>query len=163
MQNSQLSRMKGAINLGPIGNLQGGYKCTSLSSGKKIIRRSWDTIPISDEVITQVNVNRSNQQEQLIFTDWRRRPIEDVGVPGMDQQNEDDQIPGVNANQVDNIDLPGVDGEQNESPQTKIADANNDVIEIDDLGIAQPEPNVTEQDPLREVETGPLTGVETIE
>ena len=81
----------------------------------------------------------------------------------MDQQNEDLQIPGVNANQVDNIDLPGVDGKQNESPQTKIADANNDVIEIDDLDIAQPEPNVTEQDPLREVETGPLTGVETIE
>ena len=73
----------------------------------------------------------------------------------MDQQNKDLQIPGVNANQVDNIDLPGVDGEQNESPQTKIvttkkiADANNDVIEIDDLNIAQYEPNVTEQDPLR--------------
>ena len=56
-----------------------------------------------------------------------------------------------------------MDGEQNESPQTKITDANNNVIEIDDLNIAQPEPNVTEQDPLREVETGPLTRVETIE
>ena len=59
--------------------------------------------------------------------------------------------------------IPGVDDEQNESPQTKIADANNDVIEIDDLDIAQPEPNAIEQDPLREVETGPLTRVETIE
>ena len=137
------------MNLAPIGNLQGGYKCTSLSSGKKIIRRSWDAIPISDEVITRVNVNRSNQQEQLIFTDWRRRPIGDVEVPVMDQQNEDLQIPGVNANQVDNIDLPGVDGEQNESPQTKIADANNNVIEIDDLDITKSELNATEQDPLR--------------
>ena len=71
----------------------------------------------------------------------------------MDQQNEDVQIPGVNANQVDNIDLPGVDGEQNELPQTKIADANNDVIQIDDLDIAQPEPNVTKQDGIRELET----------
>ena len=50
-----------------------------------------------------------------------------------------------------------------ESPQTKIADANNDVIEIDDLDIAQSKPNVTKQDPLREVEKEPLTGVETIE
>ena len=133
----------------------GRYKCMSLSSRKKIFRRSWDAIPISDEVITRVNINRSNQQEQLIFTDWRHRPIGDVEVPGMDQQNEDLQIPGVKANQVDNIDLPGVDGEQNESPQTKIKGANNDVIEIDDIGIAQPEPNVIEQDPL--------TGVETIE
>ena len=114
-------------------------------------------------MITRVNVNRSNQQEQLIFTDWLRRPIGDVEVPGMDQQNEDLQIPGVNANQVDNINLPGVGGEQNESPQTKIADANNDVIDIDGIDIEQPEPNVTELDPLREVETGTLTGVETIE
>ena len=68
----------------------------------------------------------------------------------MDQQNEEDQIPGVNANQVENIDLPGVDGKQNESPQTKIADANKDVIEIDDLDIAQPEPNVIKQDRSQE-------------
>ena len=67
----------------------------------------------------------------------------------MYQQNENLQIPGVNANQVDNINLPGVDGEKNESPQTKIADANIDVIEVDDLNIAQSEPNVTEQGPLR--------------
>ena len=163
MHNSQLSIMKRAMNLGPIGNLQGGYKCTSLSSRKKVNQRSWDAIPISDEVITRVNVNRINQQEQLIFMDWRRQPIGDVGVSRMDEQNEDLQIPGVNANQVDNINLPGVDGKQNESPQTKITDANNDVIDIDDLDIAQPEPNVTEQDPLREVETEPITGVETTE
>ena len=81
--------------------------------------------------------------------DRRRRIIGDVGVPRMDQQNEDVQIPGVNVNQVENIDLPGVDGEQNESPQKKIADSNNDVIEIDDIDIAQYEPNITEQDPLR--------------
>ena len=82
--------------------------------------------------------------------DCRRRPIEYVEVPGMDQQNEDLHIPGVNANQVDNIDLPGVDGKQNESPQTKIADANKVVIEIDDINIAQPEPNVTKQDRSQE-------------
>ena len=44
--------------------------------------------------------------------------------PRTGPKNEDTQIPGVKANQVDNIDLPGVDGEQNESSQTKIADTN---------------------------------------
>ena len=88
LKNSQLSITQGTMNRGPIVNLQGGYKCTSLSSGKEIIWRSWDAIPISDEVITRVYVNMSNQQGQLIFTDWRRRPIGDFEFPGMDQKNE---------------------------------------------------------------------------
>ena len=93
LQNSQISRTKGAINFVPIGNIQGIYKCMSLSSGKKKIRQNWDAIPIYDEVITRVNVNRSNHQEQLIFTDWRGRTIRDVEFPGMEQHNGYVQIP----------------------------------------------------------------------
>ena len=92
------------------------------------------------------NTGKCRQEKSTwatLFTDLCRRPIGDVEFPGIDQQNEDLQIPGVNANQVENINLPGVDGKQNESPQTKITDANNDVIDIDDLDIAQPEPNGT--------------------
>ena len=62
--NAEHSTLKneGAMNLGPIGNLQGGYKCRILSPGKKIIWRSWDEIPISDEVIKRVKgaINKSN-------------------------------------------------------------------------------------------------------
>ena len=39
-RNSQSPRTKGAISLGPSGNLQGGYKFMALNTGKKITRRS---------------------------------------------------------------------------------------------------------------------------
>jgi hypothetical protein len=50
-RNSQIARTKGAISLRPSGNLQGGFKFMALNSGKKIVRRSWDVIPMPDLVI----------------------------------------------------------------------------------------------------------------
>ena len=131
----------------------------SLSSAKKIIRRSWDGIPISDEVITRVNENKSNFFLRIVVANLLKM----LKSPEWTNKMKTFRSQEWTQTKVDNIDLPGVDGEQNEPPQPKIADANNDVIEIDDLEIAQPEPNVTKQDLLREVETGPLTGVETLE
>ena len=58
---------KGAISLGPSGNLQGGYKFMALSTGHKIIRHSWDVIPMPDTVIARVNALGHDQPEQLIF------------------------------------------------------------------------------------------------
>ena len=60
-RNSQNPRTKGAISLGPSGNLQGGFKFMDLNTGKKIVRRSWDVIPIPDTVITRVNTLGSDQ------------------------------------------------------------------------------------------------------
>jgi hypothetical protein len=54
-RNSQVARTKGAISLGPSGNLQGGFKFMALNSGKKIVRRSWNIIPMLDVVINRVN------------------------------------------------------------------------------------------------------------
>jgi hypothetical protein len=45
-RNSQIARTKGAISLGTSGNLQGGFKFMDLNSGKKIVRHSWDVIPM---------------------------------------------------------------------------------------------------------------------
>jgi hypothetical protein len=39
-RNSQIARAKGAISLGPSGNLQGGFKFMDLNSGKKIVCHS---------------------------------------------------------------------------------------------------------------------------
>jgi hypothetical protein len=39
-RNSQIAWTKGAISLGPSGNLQGGFKFMALNSGKNIVRRS---------------------------------------------------------------------------------------------------------------------------
>jgi hypothetical protein len=50
-RNSQIDRTKGAISLGPSGNLQGGFKFMALNTGKKIVFRSWDVIPMPDLVI----------------------------------------------------------------------------------------------------------------
>jgi hypothetical protein len=49
--NSQNPRTKGAISLGPSGNLQGRFKFMALNTGKKITRYSWDVIPMPDTVI----------------------------------------------------------------------------------------------------------------
>ena len=49
--NSQQVRTKGAIALGPTGNLQGGYRFLALDTGHKITRYSWDIIPAPETVI----------------------------------------------------------------------------------------------------------------
>jgi hypothetical protein len=85
-QNSQLPWTKGAIVLGPSGNIQGGYKFMSLVTGsKKITRHSWDQIPIPDTVIQQVNIlAHDDQPDQLVFTDQRDWRIGDVEITGVD-------------------------------------------------------------------------------
>ena len=47
----------------------------SLNSAKKITRRSWDTIPMPDAVISRINELAYNELDQFIFTDCRGRPI----------------------------------------------------------------------------------------
>ena len=84
----------------------------ALNKGNKIVRSSWDVIPMSDTVITHVNALGSDQPEQLNFTNRRGRPIGDVEIPGVDPSNADHiEIPGVDASEidVDNIEIPGVD------------------------------------------------------
>jgi hypothetical protein len=54
-RNSQVARTKGAISLGPSGNLQGGFKFMALNSGSKIVRCSLDVIPMPDVVINCAN------------------------------------------------------------------------------------------------------------
>jgi hypothetical protein len=104
--NSQSPRNKGAISLGPSGNLQGGYKFMALNTRKKITRRSWDVIPMPDTVIARVNALGTDQPEQLIFTNQRGRPIGDVEIPGVmdfEEEDDDDAVMPV-------LDPVGVDG-----------------------------------------------------
>jgi hypothetical protein len=109
----------------------------ALSSGKKIIRRSWDAIPMPDTVIARVNALGSDQPEQLIFTDRHGCLIGDTEFPGAhfdgdeppsemmlnldDGDGADDHadIPGVDDAAipgVDNVKLPGVDGDTEHAP-----------------------------------------------
>ena len=97
----------------------------TLNTGKKIVRRSWDVIPMLDTVITRVNDIGSDQPEKLIFTDRRGRPIGNVEIPGVETSNADHiEIPGVYASDidVDNIDIPGVDVDIQEPQVIEIID-----------------------------------------
>jgi hypothetical protein len=55
----------------------------SLSTGKQILRRSWDAIPMSDTVIARVNALGADQPEELTFLDRHGRLIGDNDTPGM--------------------------------------------------------------------------------
>ena len=81
-----------------------------LNTGKKIVWRSWDVIPIPETVITWVNALGNDQPEQFIFTNRRGRPISNVKIPGVDPSDVDHiDIPEVDLLDVDNIEIPGVD------------------------------------------------------
>ena len=133
-RNSQNPRTKAAICLGPTGNKQGGYKFMSLRSGKKIIRRSWDRLPMPDTVIARVNEIGKGEPEQLTFTDRKGRPIGDVELTGVDSgeapqsdviQNDD---PTVYEADLDPID-PQDDEPIEDSDQTIIEPIGTDDFE----------------------------------
>jgi hypothetical protein len=95
-KNSQITRTKGEISLGPSGNLQGRFKFMALNSGKKIVRRSWNIIPMPDLVIDRLNALCRDQPQHIIFTDRHERLIGDVQIPGVDDEEENgDHLPGV--------------------------------------------------------------------
>jgi hypothetical protein len=47
-------RTKWAIYMGPMGNLQGSYKFLSLVTGKKVMRRKFTEMLVTEAVIKQV-------------------------------------------------------------------------------------------------------------
>jgi hypothetical protein len=96
-RNSQKARTRGAISLGPSGNIQGGHKFMALDTGKKVTRNSWDVLPAPDLVIARVETLANDQPELLTFTDCHGRLIGDNEIPGVDDVEEDDadDFPGV--------------------------------------------------------------------
>jgi hypothetical protein len=149
-RNSQIARTKGAISLGPSGNLQGGFKLKALNSGKKIVRRSWDVIPMPDVVIAHVNALGSHQQHQMAFMDRHGCLISDIEIPVVDaDEDDDDHFPGVEAVIVDDINIPGVDVAGPEALDEFPAPQ----VEIDDLGIPHDDLTPIEVVPAQEVPT----------
>jgi hypothetical protein len=68
----------------------------ALNTGKKIVRRSWDVIPMLDVVIARVNALGSDQPRQMTFTDRHGCLIGDIEIPGVDSDEEhEDHFPGV--------------------------------------------------------------------
>ena len=107
----------------------------ALNSGKKIVRRSWDVIPMPDTVIERVNTLGGDQPEDLIFADRHGRLIGDGdnAIPGVAFSDEtDDEIPGVDAL----VELPGVDGDDGAVQPLEQDPAPPPDVAIDDLDTA---------------------------
>jgi hypothetical protein len=146
-RNSQIARTKGAIYLGPSGNLQGGFKFMALNSGNKIVRHSWDVIPMPDLVIDRVNALGHDQPQHVTFTDRHGRIIGDVEIPGVDDQKEDDgHLPGVVPVIADDIEITVVDVEGTETQDAVMAPQ----AEIYDLDIHHADPAPIEVAPTQE-------------
>jgi Reverse transcriptase (RNA-dependent DNA polymerase) len=61
--NSTHSRCTGAIALNPTGNISGDHYFMSLNTGRRLSRRQWTVIPITNEVISIVNaIGRTDGQ-----------------------------------------------------------------------------------------------------
>eukprot|EP00957_Ditylum_brightwellii_P176820 13468791-Ditylum_brightwellii.AAC.1 len=52
--NNMIEQTTGAICLGPIGNLQGGYRFLNLNTGRCINRKQHTSLPMQADVIQQV-------------------------------------------------------------------------------------------------------------
>jgi hypothetical protein len=144
-RNSQPPRTKGAISLGSSGRLQGGFRYMGLSSGKKIVRRSWDAIPMPDTVIARVNTLGCDQASQLAFTDRHGRlvgdsdeatdndlPIDDLllpddatQTPGVDVQLSENEYPQLDMQPSDAPPIPGVDEQPTDAPPIPGVDGDN--------------------------------------
>jgi hypothetical protein len=113
--NSLLPRTKGATCLGPSGNSQGGYKFMSLWSVKKIVRRSWDAVPMPATAIDRVNQLGKDELEQFVFTDCSGRIIGDIKLPGVDMGNETPQE--LDDEDVENAENTNLENTPHETPQ----------------------------------------------
>ena len=88
-RSSQVTHTKCDICLGTIGNEQGVFLFMSLNSLKKITIRSWDTIPMPNTIIAQVNKIPYKKQYQFIFTDCRGSTIGDIKITRLDKDSRD--------------------------------------------------------------------------
>jgi hypothetical protein len=106
-----LARTEGAIALGPSGNVQGGVKFYTLTTGKVVVRRQFKRLPMTDAVIACIGLLAVGQPSHPVFTDRQGRPIGDVAIKHFDYESHeaDDELPGVHLPESDeSAEIPGV-------------------------------------------------------
>ncbi len=111
--------------LGPSGNTQGGHKFFTLTTGKVIIRWAWTELPTSVAVIERFALLAKGMPALPIFTDHAGCVIGDVKdvylhyiedeadealvdnsiLPGVHTTEADDEIPGVDMVQEQDVDV----------------------------------------------------------
>jgi hypothetical protein len=124
LRNSMAARTQGAISLGPSNNRQGAQKFYTLTTGKVVVRRSWNVIPMTDKVITRVNQLGADQPQLLTFFNRNNREIGDKSTTEPTEDIPAEEMPGVigtnphmqnNADLNDhNVNITGVDPQEME-------------------------------------------------
>jgi hypothetical protein len=124
----------------------------ALNTGKKIICRSWDVIPMPDLMITQVNALGSDQPPHTTFTDRHGRLMGNIEIPGVDANDDDNGLlTGAVPVITYDIKIPGVDVEGPEAQDEVPAPQ----VEIDDLDIPHDDPAPIEVAPTNPSSTSP--------
>eukprot|EP00957_Ditylum_brightwellii_P170383 12969098-Ditylum_brightwellii.AAC.1 len=84
-------QITGTICLGPIGNLQGGYRFLNITTRRCIKRKQHPSLPMLADIIQQVKnmAKQQLQQDELVFTSMHGAPITSLdnnadGITGMD-------------------------------------------------------------------------------
>ena len=124
-RNSLAARTRGAISMGPSGNLSGGQCFLALDTGKLIVRNCWKELPMPSDVIDRVNVLGRAKRSMLVFTDRHCRAIGNYTHTVNEAGAEDESvvndlyssippapagIPGVSSVEEGSADeIPGVD------------------------------------------------------
>ena len=64
----------------------------ALNSGKKIVRRNWDLIPMPDTVIDRVKKLGGDKPNIITFTDRHVRLIGDIENQGMGADSDEGEV-----------------------------------------------------------------------
>jgi hypothetical protein len=86
--------------MGPTGNLQGSYKFLSLATGKKVTRRKFTEMPVTDAVIKQV--------EEMAVKDGAIKGINFKGRKGLEYEFDNDEEYEMLVEPDEPADAPGV-------------------------------------------------------
>ena len=109
-RNSMEARTIGAITLGSDNSEQAGYWFMSLNTGKRIHRRNWTPLPMSDEVVSRVEQlgRRDGQPNLLVFANKHGENLLDEDLEIVD----DDDLSY--ATEVGADEIPGADSDLSE-------------------------------------------------
>jgi hypothetical protein len=88
--NSLAAHTRGAISMGPSGNLSGGQRFLAFDTGKLIVRNCWKELPMPLAVIHRVNGLGRTKRLMLVFTDCLGRVIGNY-TPTENEAGEEDE------------------------------------------------------------------------
>jgi hypothetical protein len=154
-RNSMLARTRGAIALGPSGNVQGGHKFFALDTKSVVVRRQWVRLPMTAAVIARLERLALGQPSQPVFSDRQGFPIGDLALESLDNHDNvaaDDDLPGVHLPEsIEPAEIPGVesfnkDQAENVPDLVDAFDVDNDFdSHADPLDLVQMDDNEVEQ------------------